>query len=187
MENLNQQIILKYLNQAYYLNENHFYNRLDGLQQWGQDIIDSMVVIFGEDRDYCLTIFKFWAYSFGLSSEVVEVNLKPTILRVLWSQELAHLRTSGPHTDTEQEKLDIFIRDFSDEIGSSLLKDLLKFAPYEELKSLIKCVGYMISPVVCDMFTFRIVHRLVLMNYEHIKHERMNNMYWQDWSKNNCF
>lgn len=185
MGTINQNLILSFLEKTYTFTDNHFFKKnvckYETAQEWGSDIINSLMVVFSESRDFCETTFKFWAYSLGASPEVIEVNLQRKVLKTMWVPELAFDVNHQFGTYTDEETIHSFLNEFSNEIGSPILKVLMKFAPYSELKSIIRCIGYTLSDTLYDAYTYQPLNQLVLLNYEEIEHERQNNTYWQDW------
>ena len=81
--------ILQYLDKNYYIKDKRFFTRYDGIHEWGYSILESLVLIFAFDNDFCENIFKNWIYAKEFSDEELNLAWGQRKLKCSWSPELA--------------------------------------------------------------------------------------------------
>lgn len=173
--------ILKYLDRYYYTKENRIFKKEDDIQEWGLEVTDWVSKIFSQNIDKCSSLVIEWVESKGVLPSEVYNLWGARALNCTWSLELADdLKRLG--VSNVQERInDIVIENLSKEIDTTILKELKEhIKTRDELVSLIKCIGYEISPVIYDPTTFKPLNKFISVKYHEILNERQNNNIWQN-------
>jgi hypothetical protein len=177
MTNFDVQLIRKYINKNYYVQDCKFFYKTKE-HEWGVDIVHLIHQIFYLPEDEITLVFRDWASIF-LNEKQINEAWGVRKLNYEWRTELAQdLVIYG--IDNDEAIIRLLAEEISKEINSEVLKKLAEETPnLDEFKEVIKCVGYQVGDaVVYDPNTFipkRYIHSITYN--EMIKARKINNIY----------
>ena len=74
--------IIKYLDKNYTIIDGEFIVRYYEDTEWGNDIINTLCIVFSISNEYSSETLKYWSYNNGLDEEEFKKALGPRTLRV---------------------------------------------------------------------------------------------------------
>lgn len=170
--------VLKYLDKNYYINDSRYFTRYGDVQEWGNQIITSLKLIFCFNDELTEEVFKTWAFYNGITEDDWEDALRPRYLRASWTPEYA--MDLNHEYDAEAQLMNILSNELSKEIDIEIIKEL-QIQTSNDYLSVVRCLGYEPGPTIYDPRTFSPIKRFVALTNNEIQDERQNNTYWQDW------
>jgi hypothetical protein len=176
--------IIKYLDKNYTIIDGEFIVRYYEDTEWGNDIINTLCVVFSISNEYSSETLKYWSYYNGLDEEEFIEALGPTTLKAEFNLEIANdLMHYG--LDVEQALITILSEQLAKEIDMAIINDLKnmgKINNTDELLGVIKCIGYeQDEQVTYHPMTFTPIKKFRSIKRKQIENERNNNPIWQDW------
>jgi hypothetical protein len=179
-ETKKESIIISFLDKYYRVEDKIFLNK-QNQQEWGFDITSELLIILGFDKEISVETFKKWAKDKGVDYEATKDSFGPRKLKATWSPELANELSLFHNIDAEAELTAMIAEQISQEIDAQILLDLKGQITETDFLNLVKCVGYEVSPTTYDPETFAPRKQFWSIKKHEIKHERQNNIHWQDW------
>ena len=176
--------IIKYLDKNYTIIDGEFIVRYYEDTEWGDDIINTLCIVFSISNEYSLETLKYWSYNNGLGEEEFIKALGPRTLRVEINLETSNdLMQNG--LDVEQVLITILSEQLAKEIDTTIIDELRnmgKINNTDELLGVIKCIGYELDEqITYDPTTFTPTKKIRSIKRKQIENERNNNPIWQGW------
>ena len=174
----------KYLDKNYTIIDGEFIIRYYDDTEWGNDIINTLCIVFSISNEYSLETLKYWSYNNGLDEEEFIKVLGPRTLIAEFNLETSNdLMQNG--LDVEQVLITILSEQLAKEIDTTIIDELRnmgKINNTDELLGVIKCVGYELDEqITYDLTTFTPTKKFRSIKRKQIENERNNNPLWQDW------
>lgn len=176
--------IIKYLDKNYTIIDGEFIVRYYEDTEWGNDIINTLCIVFSISNEYSSETLKYWSYNNGLDEEEFKKALGPRTLRVEINLDISNdLMQNG--LDVEQVLITILSEQLAKEIDTTIIDELRnmgKINNTDELLGVIKCIGYELDEqITYDPTTFTPTKKIRSIKRKQIENERNNNPIWQDW------
>ena len=176
--------LIKYLDKNYTIIDGGFIVRYYEDTEWGNDIINTLCVVFSISNEYSSETLKYWSYYNGLDEEEFIEALGPRTLRVEINLETSNdLMQNG--LDVEQVLITILSEQLAKEIDTTIIDELRnmgKINNTDELLGVIKCMGYELDDkITYDPMTFTPTKKFRSIKRKQIENERNNNPLWQNW------
>jgi hypothetical protein len=176
--------IVKYLDKNYTIIDGEFIVRYYEDTEWGDDIINTLCIVFSISNEYSLETLKYWSYNNGLNEEEFIKALGSRTLRAEINLDISNdLMQNG--LDVEQVLITILSEQLAKEIDTTIiyeLRNMGKINNTDELLGVIKCIGYELDEqITYDLTTFTPTKKIRSIKRKQIENERNNNPIWQDW------
>jgi hypothetical protein len=176
--------IVKYLDKNYTIIDGEFIVRYYEDTEWGDDIINTLCIVFSISNEYSLETLKYWSYNNGLNEEEFIKALGSRTLRAEINLDISNdLMQNG--LDVEQVLITILSEQLAKEIDTTIiyeLRNMGKINNTDELLGVIKCIGYELDEqITYDPTTFTPTKKIRSIKRKQIENERNNNPLWQDW------
>lgn len=176
--------IIKYLDKNYTIIDGDFIVRYYEDTEWGNDIINTLCIVFSISNEYSLETLKYWSYNNGLNEEEFIKALGSRTLRAEINLDISNdLMQNG--LDVEQVLITILSEQLAKEIDTKIIDELRnmgKINNTDELLGVIKCIGYELDEqITYDPTTFTPTKKIRSIKRKQIENERNNNPIWQDW------
>lgn len=175
--------LIKYLDKNYTIIDGEFIVRYYEDTEWGNDIINTLCIVFSISNEYSSETLKYWSYYNGLDEEGFKEALRPRTLRAEINLETSNdLMQNG--LDVEQVLITILSEQLAKEIDMAIIDELRnmgKINNTDELLGVIKCMGYELDEqITYDPMTFTPTKKFRSIKRKEIENERNNNPLWQD-------
>lgn len=176
--------LIKYLDKNYTIIDGEFIVRYYEDTEWGDDIINTLCIVFSISNEYSLETLKYWSYNNGLNEEEFIKVLGSRTLRAEINLDISNdLMQNG--LDVEQVLITILSEQLAKEIDTTIIDELRnmgKINNTDELLGVIKCIGYELDEqITYDPTTFTPTKKIRSIKRKQIENERNNNPIWQDW------
>jgi hypothetical protein len=176
--------LIKYLDKNYTIIDGEFIVRYYEDTEWGDDIINTLCIVFSISNEYSLETLKYWSYNNGLNEEEFIKALGSRTLRAEINLDISNdLMQNG--LDVEQVLITILSEQLAKEIDTKIIDELRnmgKINNTNELLGVIKCIGYELDEqITYDLTTFTPTKKIRSIKRKQIENERNNNPIWQDW------
>lgn len=176
--------LIKYLDKNYTIIDGEFIVRYYEDTEWGDDIINTLCIVFSISNEYSLETLKYWSYNNGLNEEEFIKALGSRTLRAEINLDISNdLMQNG--LDVEQVLITILSEQLAKEIDTTIIDELRnmgKINNTDELLGVIKCIGYELDEqITYDPTTFTPTKKIRSIKRKQIENERNNNPIWQDW------
>jgi hypothetical protein len=176
--------LIKYLDKNYTIIDGEFIVRYYEDTEWGDDIINTLCIVFSISNEYSLETLKYWSYNNGLNEEEFIKALGSRTLRAEINLDISNdLMQNG--LDVEQVLITILSEQLAKEIDTTIIDELRnmgKINNTDELLGVIKCIGYELDEqITYDPTTFTPTKKIRSIKRKQIENERNNNPLWQDW------
>jgi hypothetical protein len=80
--------ILEFLENNYFIKENKYFSRHEGIHVWGNKVTEEISLIFSYNTEFCKPIFKLWVTSKGLNNEEYDAAWENSLFNVELIQDL---------------------------------------------------------------------------------------------------
>ncbi len=172
--------IVNYLNKYYFIKEWYFFNRQHE-QEWGLEIIETLVKVFCHGVTLTENTLKDWAFGHGFSEENYLKATGTRRLKATWSPEMANDLGRYGIIDAEEQLISLLSEEIAREIDAQILLDLKGQIKQDEFFEIMECIGYTTTPLIYDPMTFIPKKGFISMTYNDIENARQNNTIWKNW------
>ena len=174
-------LIYRFLDDKYYLKDSKFFTKYNDIHEWGWQIAELIEGTFSISRESSKEILKNWYPKNYLSEKDFVSAWGSKKLKAVYSVD-AIRDLQAYAIDAEAEIIRLLSEEVSKEIDGRILSDLNnEIKTLDEFEGILKCVGYVKSPLVYDPNTFAPLHYLVQNTHNEMMNERQNNQLYQRW------
>ena len=175
--------IKKYLDKTYYVKEGRILRKCDDVHEWGGYLAEWLGSVFSTKPHECCDVVSEWFRNQdGVTQEDINTYWSAKKLKYQLSLEMTNDLERLGVSNVEGQMINLVIDELSKEIDTTILKQLKpQIKTFDELLSLIKCIGYEKSKEpIYQPITFVPVDYFITTKYHIMLNERQSNHIWQN-------